>query len=121
MLISEGTDWFTNWADFPAIAANDHSILTSHLQKSANGTYTYDVMLNLLDKNLPSPQTSGANSKGVFTKQNFILHNDGTKSEHGFVSMLPSKTIAFLSLGSMVEIPLELSTTLMKATEWEVP
>ncbi|MAM28556.1 MAG: hypothetical protein CMC13_05980 [Flavobacteriaceae bacterium] len=95
VLVSEGTDWFTNWADFPAIAANDHSILTSHLQKSANGTYTYDVMLNLLDKNLPSPQTSGANSKGVFTKQNFILHNDGTKSEHGFVSMLPYQDNSF--------------------------
>ena len=95
MLVSEGTDWFTNWADFPAIAANDHSILTSHLQKSANGTYTYDVMLNLLDKNLPSPHTSGANSKGVFTKQNFILHNDGTKSEHGFVSMLPYQDNSF--------------------------
>jgi hypothetical protein len=74
--IADGNDWFTNWADFPAIAENNGTVLTSLLQKSANGTYTYDVKLSL-SKELER------------TKKNFILHNDGTKSEHGFVSMLP--------------------------------
>lgn len=75
--ISSGKDWFTNWADFPAIAENNGTVLTNILQKSADGTYTYDVKLNIIS------------SEGDSWKENFILHNDRTKSEHGFVSMQP--------------------------------
>ncbi|OAB81522.1 hypothetical protein [Cochleicola gelatinilyticus] len=75
--VTSGTDWFTNWADFPVIAENNGSILTNILQRSANGTYTYDIKLNLF-----SSETQRWN-------KNFILHKDGTKSEHGFVSMQP--------------------------------
>lgn len=81
-LIAQGNDWFTNWADFPAIAYNNGSVLTNHLQKSASDTYAYDIQLNL-------------RSGQSVTKKNFILHNDGTKSEHGFVSMLPYKENRF--------------------------
>ncbi|NND62648.1 MAG: hypothetical protein HKN48_05595, partial [Flavobacteriaceae bacterium] len=70
-----GNDWFTNWADFPAIAENNGNLLTSFLQKSDSGTYTYDVKLNLLKRSDSS------------WKKNFKLHSDTTKSEHGFVSM----------------------------------
>lgn len=76
--IIEGNDWFTNWADFPAIAEQNGHLLTNILQKSATGTYTYDVKLNLY------------NSEEKKWKKNFILHDDGTQSEHGFVSMLPT-------------------------------
>ena len=62
--IISGSDWFVNWADFPAIAENNGKILASFLQKSADGTYTYDVKLNLF-------------SDGEW-KKNFILHDDGT-------------------------------------------
>lgn len=79
-----GTDWFVNWADFPAIAENEGSVLTSFLQKSANGTYTYDVKLNLYDPEVKQ------------WKKNFLLHNDQTKSEHGFVSMRPYTGNSFL-------------------------
>lgn len=75
--ISSGSDWFVNWADFPAIAVNNGTILSSHLQKSADGTYTYDVKLNLFD------------AQRKRWKNNFLLHKDGTKSEHGFVTLLP--------------------------------
>jgi hypothetical protein len=76
--IIEGNDWFTNWADFPAIAEQNGNILTNFLQKSADGTYTYDIKLNLY------------NSEEKKWKKNFILHNDGTQSEHGFVSIQPT-------------------------------
>ncbi|QNJ98308.1 sialidase family protein [Constantimarinum furrinae] len=79
--IARGSDWFVNWADFPAIAENNGNILTNLLQKSADGTYTYDVKLNLFN---PKESTFTDN-----WKKNFIAHNDGTKSEHGFVSILP--------------------------------
>jgi len=75
--IIRGNDWFTNWADFPTIAENNGNILTSFLQKSAIGTYTYDVKLNLY------------NAKNKTWKKNFILHKDGTQSEHGFVTIRP--------------------------------
>lgn len=81
--IISGSDWFVNWADFPAIAANNGHILTNFLQKSADGTYTYDVKLNCFDA-------------GTSTwKKDFILHTDGTKSEHGFVSVIPYEDNGF--------------------------
>ncbi len=81
--IISGSDWFVNWADFPAIAANNGHILTNFLQKSADGTYTYDVKLNCFD--------AGTGS----WKKDFILHTDGTKSEHGFVSVVPYEENGF--------------------------
>ena len=46
---ANGSDWFVNWADFPTHAISGDRILTSYLKKSASGTYTYDVFLNLRD------------------------------------------------------------------------
>jgi hypothetical protein len=83
--VASGNDWFTNWADFPVIAENNGNILTSFLQKSATGTYTYDVKLNVFS------------SESTSWKKNFILHDDGTKSEHGFVSMIPFGDSFFVS------------------------
>ncbi len=82
--VASGTDWFVNWADFPVIAENNGNILTSLLQKSASGTYTYDISLNLY------------NAKTNRWKKNFLLNQDGTQSEHGFVSMIPHGDDAFL-------------------------
>ena len=42
-----GSNWFINWADFPTHAISGDRVLTSYLKKSASGTYTYDVFLNL--------------------------------------------------------------------------
>ena len=74
--ITSGTDWFVNWADFPALAVNGETILTNILQKSAEGTYDYDIKLNLL-------------SGDASVKSNFLLNTDGVAAEHGFVSMRP--------------------------------
>ena len=45
--VATGSDWFVNWADFPTHAISGDLILTSYLEKSASGTYTYDVVLSL--------------------------------------------------------------------------
>lgn len=74
--ITSGTDWFVNWADFPALAINGNTVLTNILQKSDQGTYDYDIKLNLL-------------SDGEIVKSNFLLNTDGVAAEHGFVSMRP--------------------------------
>ena len=76
--IAYGSDWFVNWADFPAHAINEDLIITSYLKKSASGTYTYDVILNL------------QKLSGEKIKEDFILNTDGAKAEHGFVSIIPN-------------------------------
>ena len=82
--ITSGEDWFVNWADFPANATNGDVLLTSHLRKSAMGTYTYDVVLNLRKLN------------GEIIKENFLLNTDGMEAEHGFVSVIPNENDGFL-------------------------
>ncbi len=74
--VAVGNSMFTNWADTPHIVATaDHALWTHWLQKSADAPYAYDVMLvRSLDHgmNWSTPR---------------VIHDDGTKTEHGFVSM----------------------------------
>ncbi len=81
--ITDGDDWFVNWADFPAHAINEDLIVTSYLKKSASGTYTYDIILNL------------QKLSGEKIKQDFLLNTDGVKAEHGFVSIIPNNKKGF--------------------------
>lgn len=73
--IAKGTDWFVNWADYPMISANEEGRMAHFLAKNATGTYSYDVNLVTEQQNQWS--------------KNFIPHDDGTPTEHGFVTMLP--------------------------------
>lgn len=72
--VTQGNDWFVNWADFPSLGVNGDTMLTNVLQKSAEGTYDYDVKLSMF--------TPAGNKK-----ENFLLNTDGIQAEHGFVSM----------------------------------
>jgi hypothetical protein len=78
-----GSDWFINWADFPTHAISGDRVLTSYLKKSASGTYTYDVFLNL------------QKLSGEKIKEDFILNTDGFKAEHGFVSIVANVNEGF--------------------------
>ena len=78
--VAQGNDWFTNWADFPALVAykGDAKSLAAHwLAKSGSGTYDYDVTI------------SQSNDGGKNWTKPFIPHTDAIAAEHGFVSMLP--------------------------------
>ena len=81
--MATGSDWFVNWADFPAHAINENLILSSYLKKSDSGTYTYDVILSL------------QKLSGEKVKEDFLLHTDGVKAEHGFVSIIPNHNQGF--------------------------
>ena len=81
--MATGSNWFVNWADFPAHAINENLILSSYLKKSDSGTYTYDVILSL------------QKLSGEKVKEDFLLHNDGVKAEHGFVSIIPNDNQGF--------------------------
>ena len=76
VVIASGKSWFVNWADYPVLSADaDGNLMAHFLEKSAAGTYTYDVkLINSSDKG-----KTWSNSK--------ILNDDGKEAEHGFVSM----------------------------------
>ena len=84
-LINQGSNWFVNWADFPALVENQGVLLSHILQKSSPATFSYDVKLQVLPK--------GANQWNL----NLPLHQDSTLTEHGFVSMVPYTSTSFFT------------------------
>jgi hypothetical protein len=76
--IAIGHSMFVNWADIPHMAATPDGALWAHwLQKSGEGTYAYDVVL------------SRSRDGGANWAEPIRPHDDGTQTEHGFVSMWP--------------------------------
>lgn len=82
--IARGTNWFVNWADFPSLAVFPGSagkqVAAHWLQKSASGTFDYDIHMRL------SPDG------GQTWQPSFILNQDGVAAEHGFVTLVPDET-----------------------------
>jgi hypothetical protein len=77
--IAVGTALFTNWADTPHILATPDGALWVHwLQKSTDAQYAYDIAM------------STSRDDGMHWSAPFSPHDDGTASEHGFVSMWPA-------------------------------
>ena len=76
--VAEGENWFVNWADFPSLVELADGSLAAHwLVKSGPGTYSYDVNI--------SRSADGGKTWG----KPITPHTDRTKTEHGFVSLLP--------------------------------
>lgn len=76
--VSQGENWFVNWADFPSVIGLADGSLAAHwLVKSGSGTYAYDVNI--------ARSKDGGKTWG----QPVVPHTDKTETEHGFVSMLP--------------------------------
>jgi hypothetical protein len=74
--IASGSNWFVNWADYPVLAGDGASSMIAHyLEKSENGKYTYDIKLRV------------SADSGKSWSEPILLHDDGKKAEHGFVSM----------------------------------
>jgi len=85
-VIASGDNWFVNWADYPLIASDGNSNLISHfLEKSENDTYTYDI------------KVTTSSDGGKSWSDPAILHDDGKKAEHGFVSIAPYAGNYFIS------------------------
>jgi hypothetical protein len=76
-LVHVGHDFFANWADFPSIVSLNGEPVAAHwLKKIEGGPYAYDVQISF-----PEEDTNSWN--------HFTPHDDGTPTEHGFVSMIP--------------------------------
>lgn len=75
---AQGADWFVNWADFPSVVAADASHWGAHwLQQVPGNVYSYVVRI----------ATSG--DGGRTWSAPITPHDDGTPTEHGFVTLLP--------------------------------
>ena len=80
--LAKGKDWFINWADFPAIAENNGKLITHFLKKSDSATFAYNIYIK---------KFTSTNYK----QNDYLLHTDNTKTEHGFVTLLPYKEDSF--------------------------
>jgi hypothetical protein len=75
--IAAGDSFFVNWADFPALVAiDDRRLAVSYPWVSGEDTYAYDVKIR---QSADGGATWGAPMRP---------HDDGTATEHGFVTLL---------------------------------
>lgn len=76
--IRVATDFFVNWADFPSVTGLSGEPVAAHwLKKIEGGPYAYNVEIAF-------PDADTGRWTNVITP-----HQDGTATEHGFVSMEP--------------------------------
>jgi hypothetical protein len=74
--IHQSDHFFANWADRPSVAQLHDGTWVAHwLEKSGAGTFAYDVRLS-------------HSSNGVDWSPSIAPHDDGTETEHGFVSLV---------------------------------
>ncbi|QAA82895.1 hypothetical protein EI546_14720 [Aequorivita sp. H23M31] len=81
--VNSGNDWFISWADFPTIAENNGNILVNYLQNPVDAKDDYNIKINVYS------------AKTQTWKKDILLHNDGTASEHGFMSVVPLHESSF--------------------------
>jgi hypothetical protein len=78
--IHSSSDFFANWADFPAVAQAPDGSLTAHwLAKTGTDTYAYGIFL--------ARSTDG----GATWQPAGLLHADRLPVEHGFVSWISDR------------------------------
>lgn len=80
--VVEGDSFFANWADVPSVVRLRDGKLVGHwLNKSGPTTYAYDVNIKI--------SSDGGKTWSATMKP----HNDGTPTEHGFVTIFDSPKI----------------------------
>jgi hypothetical protein len=76
--VAAGRDWFVNWADFPSVVPVNERLWAAHwLQQKPGDVYSYDVRIAV------------SKDGGGTWSPPFSPHDDGTPTEHGFVTLLP--------------------------------
>jgi hypothetical protein len=76
--VASGADWFVNWADFPSVVPGASGALAAHwLQQTPGHVYSYAIRLAVTADGGQSWSTPAT------------PHDDGTATEHGFVTLLP--------------------------------
>ncbi len=76
--VAEGDDWFINWADIPSVVPITKDLWAAHwLRYQPDSYFAYDTILAL------------SSDGGASWQAPQMLHQDGTESEHGFVTLFP--------------------------------
>jgi len=72
--LSEGAQFFANWADVPSVSEQRGMLFAHWLEKSGQGTYAYHVKLR------------ASKDGGRTWSEPFVAHSDRSATEHGFAS-----------------------------------
>ena len=76
--VAAGSDWFVNYADFPSVVPLAAGRWAAHwLARQPGGAYAYDIAVSL------------SSDGGATWAEPFSPHDDGTPTEHGFVTLFP--------------------------------
>jgi hypothetical protein len=77
-VIAARPDFFVNWADFPSIAPGPGGVVWAHwLERGAHGGYDYGI------------RVVRSGDGGRTWSKPWTPHEDGTPTEHGFLSTVP--------------------------------
>ena len=77
VVVAASDEFFVNWADFPSVSPGPDGTLWAHwLQRGAEGGYDYGVRL------------VRSSDGGKSWSEPWTPHDDGTPTEHGFVSVM---------------------------------
>ena len=75
--VAEGDAFFVNWADFPSVRVFGDRLFAHWLWRGGQGTYDYGV------------RVAWSDDRGATWSRALTPHEDGTPTEHGFVSFFP--------------------------------
>ena len=75
--VATGDDWFINWADFPSVTPIGGDVLAAHWLVYQQQGFGYDAVMSI------------SADGGATWRDPFLLHADGTDTEHGFVTLFP--------------------------------
>jgi hypothetical protein len=77
--ISQGSDWFISYADFPSVRALQDGTLAAHWLVTTNALFeAYNINLVF------------SKDGGKTWSDPIVPHRDGTENQHGFLSMVPA-------------------------------
>jgi hypothetical protein len=79
LAVASGDNWFVNWADFPSVVPITDTLWAAHwLVRTPGGIYSYNIAIAV------------SNDGGNTWSEPVTPHDDGTATEHGFVSLYRS-------------------------------
>jgi len=78
--VASGAGWFVNWADFASVVPLENNLWAAHwLEQRPDNVYSYDVRVAV------------STDQGRSWSTPMSPHDDGTPTEHGFVSLARAK------------------------------